>query len=108
IGMFKHYESEQEHKWRLLEKVKPIQAQTGPVRSRGWGSRRGGSFVYRLKNATVYIPLNTMWIKFRSEAGTNSINDPSLSALYLRIRSVALLEPALQQARNVLMPTHKG
>jgi putative ABC transport system permease protein len=108
IGMFQHYESEQERKWRLLEKEKPAQDQTGPTRSRGWGSRRGGSFVYRLKNATVYIPLNTMWIKFRSASGTNMIPDPRLSGLSMRIASVDLLEPALQQARNVLMHTHKG
>ncbi len=108
IGMFQHYESEQERKWRILEKAKPTPEQTGPVRSRGWGNRRGGSYVYRLKNATVYIPLNTMWIKFRSAAGTNSIPDPRLSALSMRIASIDLLEPALQQARNVLMHTHKG
>ena len=34
-------------------------------RGRG-GRRRGGSYVFFLKNATVYIPLNTMWMKFRS------------------------------------------
>src|SRR5437773_1975527 len=37
IGMFQHYESEQERKWRLLEKDKGPQEQTGPARSRGWG-----------------------------------------------------------------------
>jgi len=108
IGMFQHYEGEQERKWRLMEKAKPAQEQTGPTRSRGWGNRRGGSYVYRLKNATVYIPLNTMWIKFRSAAGTNSTPDPRLSGLSMRIASIDLLEPALQQARNVLMHTHKG
>src|SRR5438874_1657596 len=108
IGMFKHYESEQEHKWRMLEKEKPVQAETCPVRSRGWGNRRGGSYVYRMKNATVYIPLNTMWIKFRSAAGSNNIPDARLSGLSMRIASVDLLEPALQQARNVLMHTHRG
>ena len=108
IGMFQHYESEQERKWRLLEKEKGSQEQTGPARSRGWGNRRGGSYVYRLKNSTVYIPLNTMWIKFRAAAGTNNIPDARLSALSLRIANIDLLEPALQQARNVLMHTHKG
>src|SRR4051812_15845514 len=33
IGMFKRYESEQERKWRLLEKEQPAQEQTGPARS---------------------------------------------------------------------------
>ncbi len=107
IGMFQHYESDQERKARLLELDKP-QTDSGPARSRGWGSRRGGSFVFRLKNATVYIPLNTMWIKFRSAAGTNNIPDGRLTVLNFKVADIGLLEPALQQARNVLMHTHKG
>src|SRR5204863_1679514 len=55
-----------------------------------------------------YIPLNTMWIKFRSAAGTNNIPDPRLSSLYIKIADIDLLEPALQQSRNILMHTHKG
>lgn len=106
IGMFQHYESEQDAKLRELEKNKP--KETGPARSRGWHSRSGSSFVFRYKNATVYIPLNTMWIKFRSAVGTNNLPDPHLSQLALKVRDISQLEPALQQARNVLMVTHKG
>ncbi len=108
VGMFQHYESEQERKIRLLEKGKPQQRQSGPSRSRGWGSRRGGSFVFRLKNSTVYIPLNTMWLRFRASTGTNNIPDPRLTSLYFKVANIDHLEPALQQARNVLMHTHKG
>lgn len=107
IGMFQHYESEQEHKLRMLEKDKP-QNETGPTRSRGWGGRRGNNWMFRMKNGTVYIPLNTMWLKFRSVQGTNNAPDPRLSNLSVRIANVDLLEPALQQARNVMMHTHKG
>ncbi len=107
IGMFQHYESDQEKRTRLLELDKP-QKESGPTRSRGWGNKRGGNFVFRLKNATVYIPLNTMWIKFRSASGTNSIPDPRLSSLSVKIANIDQLESALQQARNVLMHTHKG
>src|SRR2546430_3227232 len=107
IGMFQHYESEQERKFRLLEKDKP-QNETGPTRSRGWGGRRGNNWMFRMKNGTVYIPINTMWLKFRSVQGTNNAPDPRLSNLSIRIASVDLLEPALQQARNVMMHTHKG
>lgn len=111
VGMFEHYESEQDKKARLLEKNKPPE-QGGVARSRGWGGggRRGGggSFVYRLKNSTVYIPLNTMWLKFKTPTGTNSLPDPRLSSLYMKITDIDHLEPALQQARNVLMHTHKG
>jgi len=107
IGMFQHYESEQEHKLRMLEKEKPKE-ESGPVRSRGWGGRKGNNWVFRMKNGTVYIPLNTMWLKFRSVQGTNNAPDPRLSTLSMKVADVELLEPALQQARNVMMHTHKG
>ncbi|HXG48485.1 MAG TPA: ABC transporter permease [Methylomirabilota bacterium] len=107
IGMFQHYESEQERKLRLLERNTP-QSQTGPARSRGWGGRRGGSFVFRMKNATIYIPITTMLIKFRAGSTTNSAPENRLSSLYIRIASIDKLEPALQQAKNVLMHTHRG
>ncbi|MBM3840488.1 MAG: ABC transporter permease [Verrucomicrobia bacterium] len=112
IGMFQHYESEQDRKFRELEKDQPKQVQTGPERRRGWGSGRGSgqnSWVYGMKNSTIYIPLNTMWIKFRSGGfGTNSIPDPRLSSLYIKVADIEMLEPALQQAKNVMMHTHKG
>ena len=106
IGMFQHYESEQDRKARLLKLDE--QQQTGPTRSRGWANRRGSSWVYRMKNGTVYIPLNTMWIKFRTASGTNNMPDPRLSVLSIKIADIDVLEPALQQARNVLMHTHRG
>ena len=109
IGMFKHYESEQDRKLREIEKHKPV-VEGGPARSRGWGSRSGGNsgFVYRLKNATVYIPLNTMWVKFRSASGTNGTPDPRLSVMSVKVQNVDKFEESLQQARNVLLQTHRG
>jgi putative ABC transport system permease protein len=123
IGMFEHYESEQDRAERLLAQSQPVQAQGSGVarnRSRG-GRRRGGSFVFYLKNATVYIPLNTVWMKFRSGSaqfamrygnGTRTITgttgDPRLSGLDAKIAGVDVLPEALQQVRNVLMCTHKG
>ncbi len=109
IGMFKHYESEQERKLREFEKDNP-QKQTGPQRSRGWGGRGSGmgGFVYRMKNNTVYIPLQTMWVKFRSASGTNGSPDPRLSQMWVKVADIEKFEPALQQARNVLLQTHRG
>ncbi|MBU6398714.1 MAG: ABC transporter permease [Verrucomicrobia bacterium] len=109
IGMFQRYESERERKQRELQATQPKAApQTGPKRSRGWGGHKGGGFVFGWKNRTIYIPLNTMWLRFRAATGTNNIPDPHLSALNLKVASVDELEPALQQARNVLMSTHHG
>jgi putative ABC transport system permease protein len=109
VGMFTEYISEQQRKERELAKRKPQaqEQQSGPTRMRGWGPR-GGGWAFQRKNMTAYIPLNTMWVKFKSSAGTNNIPDPRLSDIDIKVRDVALLEPALQQARNVLMITHKG
>ncbi len=72
IGMFQHYESERDRKTRLLAQAQTGQPPTsGIARDRGHdhGSRQSGRFVFHLKNATVYIPLNTVWMKFRSGMG---------------------------------------
>jgi len=129
IGMFQHYESEQERKAReyaALQAAQNPQAQQQNVVSRGRGhggpGHRRGNFVFWLKNSTIYIPLNTMWMKFRSGIGTTGFGpgfsatggaggatgDPRLSTLELKIAGVDHLPEALQQARNVLMSTHRG
>jgi putative ABC transport system permease protein len=109
VGMFQRYESEMERKRREYMKTQPPVQQTGPARSRGWGGRgRGGDGIFRWKNSTVYIPLNTMYLKFKSAVGTNNSPDPRLDLINIRIADIDVLEPALQQAKNVLMHSHKG
>ena len=121
IGMFQHYESEQDRKRRELAKTEAAATQGAVTRDRSRGGR-GGGFVFSLKNSTVYIPLNTMWMKFRSgmavqptssgfgmgPPSTTSSGDPRLSTLELKIASFEALPESLQQIRNVLMCTHKG
>jgi putative ABC transport system permease protein len=106
VGMFVHYESEQERRERELRARQPAEQQTGPERRRGWG-RRGGWAFWR-KNYTIYVPLNTMWVKFRSAAGTDNIPDPRLTDLDIKVADLEFMDVALQQARNVLMSTHRG
>jgi putative ABC transport system permease protein len=151
IGMFEHYESEQDKKLREMEAAKPPEPKTGgPERSRGYGSMSGsksssrsmGGFVFDLKNHTVYIPLNTMWLRFRaatgislssggggssssssrssssssssSGSGAGSAGSPEfvpdnrLSTLSIKISDIDRMDEALQQAKNVLMHSHKG
>ena len=119
IGMFQHYESERARKERESAKLQPkaTNALAGLARSRGGGGRRD-NWAFWLKNATVYLPLNTMWIKLRAGGGSStwtpagsaaiSTPDPRLSSLELKIADLEYLNPALQQMRNVLMSTHKG
>jgi putative ABC transport system permease protein len=121
IGMFQHYESESDRKARELAKAQdPNQRKGAVARNRGWGGRNRGGGAFAFKNRTVYLPLNTVWMKFRSGAtwaaltagGSTSTagatGDPRLSSLELKISSVDLLPESLQQIRNVLMSTHKG
>jgi putative ABC transport system permease protein len=104
VGMFIRYESEQDRKERELAKSKPKEPQAGPARRRGWGH---GNWAFRHKNYTVYMPLNTAWMRFRTGT-TNGVPDNRLSDIGLKVTGLEQLEPALQQARNVLMLTHHG
>lgn len=106
IGMFTRYESEKQRKEREYQLANPSPERLGPERRTGWGRGGPGGFAFNMKNSTIYMPLNTMWLKFRASAGTNNIPDPTLSSLNIRISSVEELEAALQQARNVMMSTH--
>jgi putative ABC transport system permease protein len=56
----------------------------------------------------VYMPLNTAWLRFRASADKDGIPDQRLTDIDLKVGELSQLEPALQQARNVLMITHRG
>jgi len=105
VGMFAHYESEQEKKDRELAKSQPKQVQAGPARRTGWGRR---NWAFWRKNNTLYMPLNTAWVRFRAAGDRDGIPDNRLSDIDLKVASMEQLEAALQQARNILMLTHRG
>jgi ABC-type antimicrobial peptide transport system permease subunit len=107
VGMFERYEGEQERKLREAAARNPQPAQAGPNRMRGFG-RRGGGWAFQRKNMTIYMPLNTAWIRFRAAGDRDGIPDPRLSDIDLKVVNLEELEPALQQARNVLMLSHRG
>jgi len=109
IGMFKHYETEQERKERELGLN-----QNPAVRARG-GRRGRGNFVFWLKNSSIYIPLSTATIKFKNGGfqpdGAAAVGDSGavqLSTIEVKIDDVRLMNAAIQQVRNVLFSTHKG
>jgi len=106
VGLFQRYEGERDKKQREQARNRPAEAQAGPSRVRGWG--RGGSWAFARKNLTLYMPLNTAWLRFRTAGNKDGIPDPRLSDIDLKVTDLAELEPALQQARNVLMLTHRG
>ena len=119
VGMFKHYESEQERKERELGIV-----QNTAARERS-GRRGRGNFVFMLKNGSVYVPLSTATIKFsnvtpqRGSGGSaaaattaaTAVGDfgaVQLTSIEVKIDDVSLMNPSIQQVRNVLFSTHKG
>jgi putative ABC transport system permease protein len=104
IGMFKHYEGEQERRERELAAARPQVEQTGPARSRGRSGRRG-NFAFRLKNNSIYLPLNTARIKLMSGV-TNA--EPTLTSIEVELKDISQMNPAIQQVRNVMMSLHKG
>lgn len=112
IGLFEHYESETDRKARIVREAEAAARRAaGPVkdarRDRGRGGGRQGNFAFWVKNNTVYLPLNTMWMKMKS-GQTNAPPEPRLSNLEIRIRDVARIDRALTEVRNVLMVNHRG
>ncbi|HMP83835.1 MAG TPA: ABC transporter permease [Verrucomicrobiota bacterium] len=105
IGMFKHYESDQERRERELAASQPRAERTGPARSRGRGGQRG-NFVYRFKNDSLYMPLNTMWVKMVSTTAESAA--PTLSSIEAEIVEIEKFNATIQQVRNVMMSTHRG
>jgi len=106
VGMFARYESERDRKEREAASKQAPGTPAGPARTRGWG--RHGNWAFYRKNQTIYMPLNTAWLRFRAAGDASGIPDNRLSSIDLKVASLEELEPALQQARNVLMLTHRG
>ena len=106
VGMFVHYESEQDKKRREQAKKQPKESQSGPARRKGWGPR--GNWAFERKNLTLYMPLNTAWVRFRASGDATGIPDNRLSDIGLKVTSLDKMEPALQQTRNILMLVHHG
>ena len=108
VGMFEHYEGELEKRQREAAMKAQAQAgpQSGPNRMKGWG--RGGNWAFIRKNQTLYIPLSAAWLRFRAAGDTNGIPDNRLTDIDLKVENLEHLEPALQQARNVMMLMHRG
>jgi putative ABC transport system permease protein len=75
---------------------------------RHYQSKTASDDIFRGKNNTVYMPLNTVLRKLKSGAGLDGVPETRLSTIDLEVKSVAQLETAMQQARNVLMRSHNG
>ncbi|MBG86146.1 MAG: hypothetical protein CMO80_04510 [Verrucomicrobiales bacterium] len=106
VGIYRYYESEQEKKERELA-AKQEAEETGPKRRKGWGQSRR-TFAFFHKNNVIHIPLNTAWLRFRAASGPHGEPELRLTDVDIKVGSMEMMQPALQQARNILMITHRG
>ena len=108
VGMYRFYESEQERKERELAEQKESNSDkpAGPARRKGWGHGRDYAFYH--KNNVVHLPLNTAWLRFRAASGEDDQADPRLTDVDIKVVEMEQMQAALQQARNILMLTHRG
>ena len=110
IGMFKHYEGEQDRKQRLekeVERQRLISEGKAPPKGPARGQGRSGNFAFWIKNNTVYMPLNTMWHRFQSGV-SNAPAEPRLSNIELKVRDFSQMEQTLTKIRNIMMVNHRG
>ena len=110
IGMFKHYEGEQDRKQRLereVERQRLISEGKPPPKGPARGQGRSGNFAFWIKNNTVYMPLNTMWPRFQSGV-SNAPAEPRLSNIELKVRDFSQMEQTLTKIRNIMMVNHRG
>ncbi|RME94336.1 MAG: ABC transporter permease, partial [Verrucomicrobia bacterium] len=106
VGMLAHYESEADRRAREARARQGPEKQAGPARRRGWGSRENWAF--RRKNLTVYMPLNTAYIRFRAAGDRDGIPDWRLTDIDIKVKDLSRMDQTLQQVRNILMVTHRG
>jgi len=110
IGMFKHYEGEQDRKQRSereVERQRLISEGKAPPKGPVRGQGRSGNFAFWIKNNTVYMPLNTMWHRFQSGL-SNAPAEPRLSNIELKVRDFSQMEQTLTKIRNIMMVNHRG
>ncbi len=116
VGMFKHYESEQARKLKELAAKEAAKKPDGIKRQTGWGNSRYHDAFWR-KNNVVYMPISTMWVKFRSGGGRKvvmddgsivAMPDPRLDDIDIKVKNLDEMGVALAQVKNILMSTHKG
>jgi putative ABC transport system permease protein len=112
VGMFEHYESDQDRKKREWAREHPEETAQKQMVARGrpgyGGNTTRSSMAFDRKNRTVYCPMNTMWLRFRAASGTGSVPDPTLTDIDFKVEDLSHMEDALQQAKNVLLTTHNG
>jgi len=91
IGMFQHYESEEDVKKRNGEKpAGQHQCQSGPARQKGSGKRSGGQQLgVSMEKRHGLYPSQYDVAQVPVSRGSNNIPDPRLSSLSVKIRMSA-------------------
>ncbi len=108
VGVFIYYEREEDRRRR--ESVAE-QSRKERRAARGMAAKRDRWGMFRRKNETVVIPINTMFFEFKSAqvSGTEDQGpNYQLDNLTVRVADVNYFEQALAQLTNILNITHRG
>jgi putative ABC transport system permease protein len=112
VGVFRDYETQQEKKARESGKKEARIKRAEARRNLRKAKSQAQSSFANYRNNIVAIPLTTVQATFKSGSldGNNreKVADRTLSSLHLKVRNVDDLGPAIMQAREVLLKTHRG
>ena len=104
VGIFKYYEREEDK----LRRERGIQR---PQFSRSGNKRAGGYDPFFRKNTSVQIPIDTMFLDFKSATMVGTVNqgpNKKLDQLIFQVGDVNHFQDAIEEVRALLGVTHRG
>ncbi len=112
VGVLRDYETQRERNERESGKKEARIKRAESRRNLKKAQIQAQSSFAAYRNNIVVIPITTMQATFKSGSldGNNKekVADRTLSSLNLKVRKVEDLQPAIEQAREVLLKTHRG
>ena len=104
VGIFKYYEREE-------DKLRRERGTQRPQFSRGGNKRAGGWDPFFRKNTSVQIPIDTMFLDFKSATMVGKENQGpnyKLDQLIFQVSDVGRFQAAIEEVRSLLGVTHRG
>ncbi len=104
VGVFKLYERESEKARRTQGTARPRGSSASSARSKNWDP-------FYSKNASVQVPISTMFYDFKSANVVNKADQGpnyKLDQLIFQLGDAARFQEAVEQTRGLLNLTHRG
>ena len=104
VGVFKLYERESEKARRAQGIARPRGSSASSARSKSWDP-------FYSKNASVQVPITTMFYDYKSANVVNKVDQGTnykLDQLIFQLGDAARFQEAVEQTRGLLNLTHRG